>query len=90
MSLAMNNEKLNSVTVARGHLEQEDKLSHGQCMAFFLLSCFPQGLPASPALAPLHSEEHSIATAYMQIEILQGLSFLYQENTSTFRVPYML
>lgn len=40
MSLAMNNEKLNSVTVAKGYLEQEDKLSHRECMAFLLCRGF--------------------------------------------------
>lgn len=40
MSLAMSNEKLNSVTVARGHLDQEDELTHGECVPFFLCRAF--------------------------------------------------
>lgn len=56
------------------------------------LSWFPQGLLASLVLAPLHGEELSIATAYTQIETLEGTrSLLFiLENTSTFKVLYML
>lgn len=36
----MNNERLKSVTVVQGHCEQEDKLSHGECVAFCLCRAF--------------------------------------------------
>lgn len=59
MCLVMSNEKLNSVTVARGHLEQEDELSHGECVAFSLCRAF---LKASQHHQPwLHSMDKNSA-----------------------------
>lgn len=60
MSLVMSNEKLNSVTVARGHLEQEDELSHGECVAFpsVVLSSRPPSI-TSPGSTPWRRTQHS-------------------------------